>query len=84
MKKNAPKESSCFHVTVCWVLVTKQESSLHPHLQIIQEPSEVQAPLGSIPVVVGADIFEASISKYTVVVLWKRKRSAGVYHLNPL
>lgn len=44
----------------------------HPyftHLHVIQQPLEVQTPLGSIPVAVGSDIFKPSIHKYRVVVL---------------
>lgn len=44
-----------------------------PHLQVIQEPGEVQAPVSSIPVMVGPDVFEASISKHTIVVLWEEE-----------
>lgn len=52
-------------------------SSAHPipshpyftHLHVIQQPLEVQTPLGSIPVAVGSDIFKPSIHKYRVVVL---------------
>lgn len=40
-----------------------------PHLQVVQEPGEVQAPISSIPVVVWPDVFEASISKHAIVVL---------------
>lgn len=43
--------------------------SVPPHLQVIQEPRQVQAPLSCVPVVVGPDVCEASICKHTVVVL---------------
>lgn len=45
------------------------------HLQVIQEPGEVQAPLSSIPVVVGPDVCEASISEHTIVVLWDEEEN---------
>jgi len=43
------------------------------HLQVVQEPGQVQASLGSIPVVVRPDVFEPSIGKHTVVVLWEEE-----------
>lgn len=50
--------------------VTHQSQSVTPpHLQVIQEPSEVQPPFSSIPVAIGTDVFEASVSKHAVVVL---------------
>lgn len=48
-----------------------------PHLQVIQEPGDIQAPVSSIPVVVGPDVFEASISKHTIVVLWEEDEHTG-------
>lgn len=44
-----------------------------PHLQVVQEPSEVQPPFSSIPVAIGTDVFEASVSKHAVVVLWEEE-----------
>lgn len=38
------------------------------HLQVIQEPIDVQTPFSSIPVVVRTDIFKTSISEHTIVV----------------
>lgn len=64
------KNAAAFH---------SSQSVVPPHLQVIQEPGEVQAPFSSIPVVIGTDVFEASISKHSVVVLWEEEeRTADV------
>lgn len=39
------------------------------YLHVIQQTLKIQTPLGSIPVVVGSNIFKASIHKHRVVVL---------------
>lgn len=52
-------------------------SVIRPHLQVVQEPGDVQAPFSSIPVVVGPDVFEASVGKHTVVVLWEEEEQTA-------
>lgn len=39
------------------------------HLQVRQQPREVQTPFGSVPVVIRTDVFKTSVSEHTVVVL---------------
>lgn len=46
------------------------------HLQVIQEPIDVQTPFSSIPVVVRTDIFKTSISEHTVVVFWEEEEDS--------
>lgn len=39
------------------------------HLQVVQQPGQVQTPLSSVPVVVRTDVFEAGVHEHAVVVL---------------
>lgn len=63
-----------------WNMLREAEQSSYsvvPHLQVVQEPGDVQAPFSSIPVVVGPDVFEAGVSKHTVVVLWEEEEQTA-------
>lgn len=55
-------------------------SSLLPqltHLQVIQEPGQVQAPPSSIPVAVRTHVFETGVREHAVVVLWEEEEEEG-------
>ena len=43
------------------------------YLQVVKETTDVQSLLGSVPVVVGADVLEAGISEHSVVVLLEQQ-----------
>lgn len=47
------------------------------HLQVVQEPGQVQTPPSSVPVVVGTDVFEAGVREHAVVVLWEGEEEEG-------